>query len=72
MTMVYVLGGEFQTGGDDGEVDAVPERRQAYYVNPCQRAWFEVEQPVRPVVLHDTLRHLACRATDDHLTKCLP
>jgi Tol biopolymer transport system component len=52
MTMVYVPGGEFQMGSDDDELDAALEMCQAYYTTPCQRAWFEVEQPVHPVVLY--------------------
>jgi len=51
MVMVYVPGGEFQMGSDDDEVDAALEMCQAYYVPPCERAWFENEQPVHPVVL---------------------
>jgi formylglycine-generating enzyme required for sulfatase activity/Tol biopolymer transport system component len=51
MTMVYVPGGEFQMGSDDDEVDAALEMCQTYYTTPCQRAWFEVEQPVHTVAL---------------------
>ncbi len=51
MTMVYVPGGEFQMGSDDDEVDVALETCHGYYTTPCQRAWFEVEQPVHPVVL---------------------
>jgi sulfatase modifying factor 1 len=38
-------------GSSDDEVDAALAMCQAYYATPCQRAWFEVEQPVHPVVL---------------------
>jgi len=51
MAMVYVPGGEFQMGSDDGEVDAALEMCQAYYVPPCEREWFEVEQPAHTVEL---------------------
>jgi formylglycine-generating enzyme required for sulfatase activity len=51
MTMVYVPGGEFQMGSADDEVDAAMEMCRAYYATPCLREWFEVEQPVHPVVL---------------------
>jgi formylglycine-generating enzyme required for sulfatase activity len=51
MTMVYVPGGAFQMGSDDDEVDAALEMCQAYYTTPCEREWFEVEQPAHSVVL---------------------
>lgn len=51
MVMVYVPAGELQMGSDDDEVGAALEMCQAYYVPPCERVWFENEQPVHPVVL---------------------
>jgi formylglycine-generating enzyme required for sulfatase activity len=50
MVMVYVPAGEFQMGSDDAEVDAALEMCSTYY-SGCERAWFEVEQPVRTVAL---------------------
>jgi formylglycine-generating enzyme required for sulfatase activity len=51
MTMVYVPAGEFQMGSDDAEVDWALEMCNAYYQGPCERAWFENEQPAHSVVL---------------------
>jgi formylglycine-generating enzyme required for sulfatase activity len=51
MTMVYVPAGEFQMGSDDTEVDFALKICNTYYQGTCERAWFEVEQPVHPVVL---------------------
>ncbi len=52
MVMVYVPAGEFQMGSDDAEVDAALEMCNTHYGN-CERAWFEVEQPVHTVVMDD-------------------
>jgi hypothetical protein len=51
-------------GSGDDEVDAALEMCQAYYTNHCQREWFEVEQPVHPVMLNgfwlDRTKHELC------------
>jgi len=50
MEMVYVPGGEFQMGSSDAEVDVALGMCNTYY-SDCERAWFEVEQPVHTVEL---------------------
>jgi formylglycine-generating enzyme required for sulfatase activity len=52
MVMVFVPGGGFMMGSDDGEVDAALEMCNIYY-GDCKREWFEVEQPAHSVTLDD-------------------
>jgi len=52
MVMVYVPGGEFEMGSDDGAVDyALQLYDKYYYYDDCKRSWFEDEQPEHTVYL---------------------